>query len=91
MDKVLSCTILAQLILLLLSEKIIWSVLGEFGIVYKGHITANQGKVVTKTVAIKTLKGIYTRLLTAATLEACTMKRELSIKLRLQALLGTDC
>ena len=90
MDKVLSCTILAQLILSLLSEKIIRSVLGEFGIVYKGHITANQGKVVTKTVAIKTLKGIYTSL-TAATLEACIMKRELPIKLRLQALLGTDC
>ena len=50
--------ILAQLILSLLSEKIIRSVLGEFGIVYKGHITANQGKVVNETVAIKTLKGI---------------------------------
>ena len=34
------------------------SVLGEFGVVYKGHITTNQGKVVTETVAIKTLKGM---------------------------------
>ncbi len=34
------------------------SVLGEFGVVYKGHITTNQGQVVTDTVAIKTLKGM---------------------------------
>ena len=33
-------------------------VLGEFGVVYKGHITTNQGQVVTETVAIKTLKGM---------------------------------
>ena len=30
---------------------------GEFGIVYKGHIVKDQGKVVTEVVAIKTLKG----------------------------------
>ena len=34
------------------------TILGEFGVVYKGHITADQGQVVTETVAIKTLKGM---------------------------------
>ena len=34
------------------------SISGEFGIVYKGHITTNQGQVVTEIVAIKTLKGM---------------------------------
>ena len=33
-------------------------VLGEFGVVYKGHITTNLGKVVKETVAIKTTKGM---------------------------------
>ena len=32
---------------------------GEFGIVYKGYIVKEQGSIVTDTVAIKTLKGIY--------------------------------
>ena len=33
--------------------------LGEFGIVYKGYLTKNQGQVVSDIVAIKTLKGKY--------------------------------
>ena len=31
--------------------------IGEFGIVYKGHIVKDPGPVVTDVVAIKTLKG----------------------------------
>ena len=34
--------------------------IGEFGIVYKGHIVKDPGPVVTDVVAIKTLKGIVT-------------------------------
>ena len=30
---------------------------GEFGVVYKGHLLEDGGKIVTTTVAIKTLKG----------------------------------
>lgn len=33
-------------------------ILGEFGVVYKGHIIVDQGRIVTETVAIKTLKGM---------------------------------
>ena len=36
---------------------------GEFGIVYKGYIVKEQGSIVTDTVAIKTLKGIYPHVL----------------------------
>jgi hypothetical protein len=32
-------------------------VLGEFGVVYKGHILEDGGSIVIATVAIKTLKG----------------------------------
>ena len=32
--------------------------IGEFGIVYKGHIVKDPGPVVTDIVAIKTLKGM---------------------------------
>ena len=31
--------------------------LGEFGVVYKGHLVKDQGQVIIETVAIKTLKG----------------------------------
>ena len=31
--------------------------LGEFGVVYKGHLLRDGGNIVTATVAIKTLKG----------------------------------
>lgn len=31
--------------------------LGEFGVVYKGYLLQDGGKVVTATVAVKTLKG----------------------------------
>ena len=31
--------------------------LGEFGVVYKGHLLEDGGNIVTTTVAIKTLKG----------------------------------
>ena len=30
---------------------------GEFGIVYKGYIVKEQGRIMTDTVAVKTLKG----------------------------------
>ena len=33
--------------------------LGEFGVVYKGHIVKDLGQTVTDVVAIKTLKGLY--------------------------------
>ena len=33
------------------------SCLGEFGVVYKGHLLGDGGNIVTATVAIKTLKG----------------------------------
>ena len=33
-------------------------ILGEFGVVYKGHIVVDQGRIITETVAIKTLKGM---------------------------------
>ena len=36
--------------------------IGEFGIVYKGHIIKDPGPVVTDIVAIKTLKGMYVNL-----------------------------
>ena len=32
--------------------------LGEFGVVYKGHIVKDLGRTVTEIVAIKTLKGL---------------------------------
>ena len=32
--------------------------LGEFGVVYKGHIVKDLGRTVTEVVAIKTLKGL---------------------------------
>ena len=37
-----------------------YTIIGEFGIVYKGYIIkkSKQGNVVTDTVAVKTLKGI---------------------------------
>ena len=31
---------------------------GEFGVVYKGHIVKDLGRTVTEVVAIKTLKGL---------------------------------
>ena len=34
------------------------AIIGEFGIVYKGHILKDPGPVVTDIVAIKTLKGM---------------------------------
>ena len=36
------------------------AILGEFGVVYKGHIVKDLGQTVTEVVAIKTLKGLYT-------------------------------
>ena len=33
--------------------------LGEFGVVYKGHIVKDLGQTVTEVVAIKTLKGLF--------------------------------
>ena len=39
---------------------------GEFGIVYKGYIVKEQGSIVTDTVAVKTLKGIYLLILLKA-------------------------
>ena len=35
-----------------------YTIIGEFGIVYKGYIIKEQGNIVTDTVAVKTLKGI---------------------------------
>jgi hypothetical protein len=35
--------------------------LGEFGVVYKGHIVKDLGRTVTEVVAIKTLKGLCHR------------------------------
>ena len=35
-----------------------YTIIGEFGIVYKGYIIKKQGNIVTDTVAVKTLKGI---------------------------------
>ena len=35
------------------------SILGEFGVVYKGHILKNMGQIVKDVVAVKTLKGAY--------------------------------
>ena len=31
--------------------------LGEFGVVYRGHILKNMGQIVTDVAAVKTLKG----------------------------------
>ena len=35
---------------------------GEFGVVYKGHIVKGLGQSITNVVAVKTLKGEYQRL-----------------------------
>ena len=37
-------------------------ILGEFGVVYKGHLIKDLGRTVTEVVAIKTLKGLYTEI-----------------------------
>ena len=34
------------------------AIIGEFGIVYKGHILKDPGPIVTDIVAMKTLKGM---------------------------------
>ena len=39
-------------------QVILFNVIGEFGVVYKGHLV-QEGGVVIETVAIKTLKGSY--------------------------------